>query len=112
MTGQMMLPSNKKLTVYYKMEPGCLGPDGASFIEDYCTFAQSQIAELDQYFINWVIEPRFDKTLPEIQYKINGKELAPSMVEKYLAVFDRELNAFEDHYNELLMGYIDTFLKR
>ncbi len=112
MKNNLPLPENRKLTVIYKMEPGCLGPTGASLIENYCQFAQQQIDHLDQDFINWVIEPRFDKTVAEIQYRINGKELLPSMVEKYLAVFDRSLDEFEENYNDKLMGYIDQFMQR
>ena len=106
------IPSEKKLTVFYKMEPGCLGPKGKSLIEDYCQFAQQQIECLDSEFVNWVIEPRFDKTLAEIQYKINGKELAPAMVERYLALFERNIDDFEEGFNDKLMGYIDLFLNR
>jgi len=105
------LANHKKLTVFYKMEPGCLGPDGISLIEDYCSFAQRNIEQFDYSFVNWVIEPRYDKSLPEIQYKINGRELLPDMVERYLAVFDRNLDEFEDSFNEKLTELIEHFLR-
>ncbi len=88
MKNNLPLPCNKKLTVIYKMEPGCLGPNGPLLIEAYCQFAQSRIANLDQDFVSWVIEPRFDKSLAEIQYRVNGRQLHPAMVEKYLSVFN------------------------
>lgn len=112
MKNDLPLADNKKLTVIYKMEPGCLGPEGTSLIEDYCQFAQKRIAKLDQDFINWVIEPRFNKTLAEIEYRVNGKQLHPAMVQKYLAIFERNLSEFEELYNDKLMGYIDQFLNR
>lgn len=112
MKNNLPLPANKKLTVNYKMEPGCLGPDGPSLIEAYCQFAQRQITDLDRDFVNWVIQPRFDKNLAEITYEVNGRELRPTMVEKYLAVFDRNLDEFEEQFNDKLMKYIDQFLNR
>jgi len=108
----MNLPDHKKLTVFYKMEPGCLGPDGVSLIEDYCHFAQSSIEKLNYSFANWVIEPRYDKNLPEVQYKINGRELLPSMVERYLVFFDITLDGFEDSFNEILTEAIEEFVCR
>lgn len=106
------IPSEKKLTIVYKMEPGCLGPAGPELIEEYCHFAQQKIETIDSNFVNWMIQPRFDKSLPEIQYLINGKELKPAMVKKYLALFDREIDNFEEQYNDKLMDYIDQFLNR
>ncbi len=112
MKGNLNIPANKKLTVVYKMEPGCLGPNGAALIEDYCQFAQQQISQFNQEFVNWVVEPRFDKSLAEIKYEINGKELLPTMAERYLAKFDHNLDDFEEQFNEQFMNYIEQFLKR
>jgi len=108
----MNLAEEKKLTVFYKMEPGCLGPQGETMIEQYCRYAQEKIEGLDENFVNWVIEPRFDKKLPEVQYKVNGKELISSMVERYLAVFGRDLDEFEESFNQKLTEMIEEFLDR
>ena len=32
--------SNLQLAVIYRVEPGCLGPEGAAHIEGFCQFAQ------------------------------------------------------------------------
>jgi len=108
----MNLPDQKKLTVFYKMEPGCLGPDGVSLIEAYCQFAQTRLEKLDDSFVIWVVEPRYDKSLPEVQYKINGRELISNMAERYLAAFDRELDEFEDSFNKILTEAIEEFVCR
>jgi len=106
------LSDNKKLTIFYKIEPGCLGPDGTSLVEAYCQFAQNSIGKLDYSFVSWVIEPRYDKRLPEVQYKIGGRELLPNMVERYLAVFGKTLEEFEDSFNEVLTEAIEEFVSQ
>ena len=37
----------KKLLVMYRIEPGCLGPQGADYVEEFCVFAkQSNVYNL------------------------------------------------------------------
>jgi len=112
MNDQQELPSHKKLTVVYKMEPGCLGPNGVETIEGYCQFAQKEIASFNGQFVKWLIQPRFDKSLAEIEYQIDGKRLSSQMAAKYLSVFECDLDDFEEQYNNKLMDYIEIFLER
>ena len=37
------LPLYKKLLVMYRIEPGCLGPQGADYVEEFCVFAKQKI---------------------------------------------------------------------
>ena len=112
MKDSLPLEEHKKLMIQYKMEPGCLGPQGESLVDEYCRYAQEKIDSLNGDFVHWVIEPRSDKKDPEIKYQINGKDLLPAMVERYLAVFGRDLEEFEDQFNEQLMDYIEDFMGR
>ena len=106
------LPQEKKLTVICRVEPGCLGPDGLDHIEDFCNFAQKQVEPIDFDFIHWLLVPRFDKSLPEMQYKIGDKRLTQSNAEKYLEMFNKNLDEFEEHLNEKLTQLINQFLGR
>ncbi len=110
MTTNLPLSDEKKLTVIYRVEPGCLGPDGENLIGEFCSFAQAQIKQLDTDFIHWHLVPRNDKALPEMQYKINNKTLSHNKAVKYLAAFDRQLDDFEDHLNEKLADLIELHL--
>jgi translation initiation factor 2 alpha subunit (eIF-2alpha) len=112
MVYDLPLPSYKKLSVIFRVEPGCLGPDGVDHIEDFCKFAKKEVLELDADFVRWVITPRYDKTLAETEYKINNKRLTHDKAEKYLGVFGKNPDEFEEHLQEKLSILIDQYLGR
>lgn len=112
MNHMLPLPQDKKLTIVFRVEPGCLGPDGHSQVEDFCFFAQKEFEQLDSDFIHWEITPRFDKSLPEMQYQINNKKLTHDKAEKYLSLFNKGLDEFEAHLHNTLASQIDKFLGR
>lgn len=104
------LPQDKKLTVIFRVETGCLGPEGISHIDDFCNFAQKDIETVDADFVHWELIPRHDKTLPEMQYKINNKGLDHDKASKYLQLFNKDLDEFESHLHEKLAELIDQYL--
>ena len=103
------LQDNKKLSVTYRVEAGCLGPDGVNHIAEFCKFAQLALQTLDSDFVLWNIVHRNDKTLPETQYKVDGKIMNHYQAEKYLAVFGKSLDEFEGHLSEELTTLIHQF---
>ncbi|MDP5039346.1 MAG: hypothetical protein NWQ26_00530 [Paraglaciecola sp.] len=112
MNVDLPLPLYKKLTVTFRVEPGCLGPDGIDHIEKFCKFAKQDVDTLDSDFVRWVITPRFDKSLLETEYKTNNKRLDHDKAQKYLRVFGKELDDFEEHLQDRLAELIDEFLGR
>ncbi|MCC2618055.1 hypothetical protein LJ739_17505 [Aestuariibacter halophilus] len=108
MTAQR-LPLYKKLTVTFRVEPGCLGPDGKDHIEAFCRYAKNAVAPLHNEFVRWVITPRYDKSLPETEYKTNGKRLSAEQAAQYLGIFEQSLSEFEEHLEEQLSELIDDF---
>jgi translation initiation factor 2 alpha subunit (eIF-2alpha) len=112
MAHNLPLPLYKKLTVIFRVEPGCLGPDGIDHIEGFCKFAKKKVTDLDADFVRWVITPRYDKSLAETEYNINNKLLDHAKAEKYLRVFNKELNNFEEHFQDTLSILIDEYLGR
>ena len=109
---QNLLPlhDDKKLTVTYRVEAGCLGPDGLNYITDFCNFAQSELQISDSDYIVWNIVHREDKTLPEIQYGLLGKIINDGKAEKYLSLFGKTLDDFEYHLSEHLATLIRQFM--
>ena len=105
------LPDNKKINVQYRVEGGCLGPTGDDLVEDFCQFAQLKFNEIDSQFVLWSIIPRFDKSLPELQYMLNNKLLSREQSEKYLSLFQRSLNDFEEQIDEHLVIMIEQFME-
>ncbi len=108
----MPLTPEKKLNVLYRVEPGCLGPDGIQQIEDFCRFAEIEVKTVDSELIHWEIVPRYDKKLDEMTYRVMGKKLSYQQAEKYLTIFDKSLDNFEEHLHEKLAELIEKFLGR
>jgi len=104
------LPKEKKLHVLFRLEPGCLGPKGIDLIEGFCEFANSKISELP--YASYLFVPRFDKTLPEWEYKINSLNLSNEKVESYLAIFSQVKSQFEEGLEEKVTEYIEIYLNR
>lgn len=110
MKDSLPLPESKKLTVTYRVEPGCLGPQGEDFIDEFCVFAQKSVESLDSDYVIWSIIPRNDKTLPEVQYNVLGKKMNHVQADKYLDVFGKSLDDFEVHLDDRLVNLIDEFI--
>ncbi|GGI90650.1 hypothetical protein [Shewanella gelidii] len=98
------------LTIMYRIEPGCLGPDGLEHVEAFCLVSQKFFNQTDKLGIEWHIVPRYDKTLSEFQYSVASKRLDSCQAEKVLSAFNLDLNtvleSFEDKLPELIDQYI------
>lgn len=105
-----LLPLNndKKLAVTYRVEAGCLGPDGLNYISDFCKFAQEKLQTSD--YIVWNIIHREDKTLPEIQYSLLGKMANSDKADKYLSIFGNNIDDFESQISDDLGTLIRLFM--
>ncbi|RJG40283.1 hypothetical protein [Motilimonas pumila] len=108
----MVLPDDKKLIVICRVEPGCLGPQGVDYIEDFCLYAEQSLLSVDSAYIRWRIIPRYDKSLPETQYMVADRKLSPEQGHKYMSMFDKNLEDFEEHLHEKLSELIDQHLGR
>jgi len=104
------LPQDKKLTVLFRVESGCLGPTGEEHIEDFCLFAEKELKVVDANYMNWMITPRHDKSEPEIEYKVNNKNLSHDKAAKYLGIFDKNLDDVEERLHDKLSILIDQHL--
>jgi len=107
---KLPLKNEQKLTVVCRIEAGCLGPDGDDHVDEFCAFGQPHVEPIDADFVLWKIVPRLDKTLPEMHYSINGKVLDHTKAEKYLGLFGKDLNAFEEHLHDKIAQIIDDYL--
>ncbi|MBW8190220.1 hypothetical protein K0504_04150 [Neiella marina] len=105
-------PEQNKLTLTYRVEPGCLGPDGKDHIEGFCQFANRAVSTLDADFVNWQVIPRYDKSLPEMEFSVRGKSLPRSKAEQYLAAIDADLDEFEAHLGDALVRMIEAYRNR
>jgi len=112
MKEKLPLPDEKKLVVVCRVEAGCLGSKGADHIDAFCEFAQKEYLATDSDYITWQIVPRHDKSLPEMQYRVNNKKISRDQASKYLEVFKVRLGSFEDQMQEKLGMLIERHLGR
>ncbi len=112
MQHQLPLSKDKKLSVTYRVEPGCLGPNGKNHIEDFCQFTQKQVETIDADYVHWLITPRYDKSLAELQYNVLGKKMTHQQAIKYLALFDKDLEEFEGHLCDKVSELIEEYLRQ
>jgi len=110
METKLPLPKDKKLMVVFRVEPGCLGPEGEDHIDKFCSTAQKEVEPIDSDFVHWELVPRHDKSLPEMQYQINHRDLTHDKAARYLQVFNKNLDEFEGHFHEKLASLIDEYL--
>lgn len=99
-----------QLTVVFRVEPGCLGPEGENTVIEFCSFAQEKINPIKSICIHWLIIPRDRKTDPEIQYKVGDKTLTREKAEKYLQIFKLNSEALEQHLLDNITDLIEQFL--
>lgn len=109
MNFSLPLPQDKKLTVVFRVEPGCLGPQGADYIESFCRYAHNGVESIDSDFVHWELVPRYEKSLPEMQYMINNKQLTQQKAQKYLEMFNKNLDEFEGHFHDKLTELIEQY---
>jgi len=105
-------PEERKMRVLFRIEPGSLGPDGAEHVVEFCLFAQAQFQACSVYYLNWVIEPRFDKKLKEMNFELGSKELDKAQVDKYFAFFGENYAHFVEQLENNLEAMIDQYFGR
>ncbi|GAB2992581.1 hypothetical protein [Psychrosphaera aestuarii] len=104
------MPSDTKLCVLLRVEPGSLGPKGLDHVEDYCVVANRYFQKIHNHLITWNVVPRYDKTLPEIDFFINGKHLSSEQANKMLVLINKDEDSLETEAMEHVSNLIDKYL--
>lgn len=108
----MSLPEENKITVIFRIEAGCLGPQGISHVANFCAKAHQSFINLHPDFMNWKVIPRLDKTQPELDYSISDRPLTRDHASKYLQHFNLEIDKFEMELFDKLPEMIDQYFGR
>lgn len=98
-----------KLAIRFRLEPGCLGPTGADYIDDFCRLINQ--VEFTYPFVTLEVVPRNDKTLPEWEYLLNGKLISEDQAERVLSVNDFNLDGMEEKVEEFITLKVEKFMK-
>ena len=107
-----VLPKDKRLTVIFRVEPGCLGPEGKNHIDKFCKLAQKEIETEAPDFVHCLVVPRNDKSQSETQYKVGAKILTHDKAKKYLKIVELNIDEVEGQLLEKITYLIEQFLDR
>ncbi|MDH5392391.1 MAG: hypothetical protein OEY11_04295 [Gammaproteobacteria bacterium] len=110
MNARLTLPDEKKLTVIFRIEAGCLGPSGEEHVNDFCQYVEEQVSSIEPNLVHWHIVPRTNKTLPEMEYNINHKKLSHDKAGRYLKLFSKNINDFEEHLHDRTAFLVEQYL--
>jgi len=101
-----------KITVICRVEPGCLGPDGADHVVEFCKLGQKEFDLIDSDHVNWEIIPRLDKNKAEIQYKLNDRYLSEQQASLYLKALGKDPETFEEALFKQLAESVNHYFGR
>ena len=101
-----------RLTIVFRLEPGCLGPDGKQYIEEFCVLVQHAFAKKTIGIVNWEIIPRYDKLLPETEYRLGERGFSRDKALRYLGACGKDLDTLESQLNLALPRMIEQYLAR
>lgn len=108
----MQIPHDKRITVNFRIEPGCLGPEGDTIVDAFCMNANKKLSISYPDYINWNVTPRHDKTLPELDYGIGRRSLSREHAERYLSMLNIQIEQFEIKVFDQLPDLIDQYFGR
>jgi hypothetical protein len=104
--------NTSKLVILCRLEPGCLGPDGVDHINTFCRVAERALVTLNADVCHWLLAPRVDKSLIEIQYSLAGKVLSRDKAIKFIGSYDQDLNVIEERFEDKLTQLINQYIAR
>ncbi|WP_394129957.1 hypothetical protein [Shewanella maritima] len=102
----------KRLTIIYRLEPGCLGPDGVDHILPFCQLINTALRKKEHPYVCWQVVARHDKSLPETQYFVAGKLLSQPQAQVYLAKAEQSLGDTVEQFEEMLTQFINHYIAR
>lgn len=106
------LAEHQKITVTYRVESGCLGPEGASLIEPFCAFAQQEVNTFATDVVKWKIVARTDKSQPEMQFSLMNKRISPAQARVYFQLLGKDFSLFEEEFVEFFYHVIECYMGR
>ncbi len=100
-----------QMILVYRVEPGCLGPDGVDHVEAFCQFSNRTTVPESLGSIRWMFIPRYDKSLPEFEFRLKGKQLNATQCAAYLARLQLTMDDLELLMGEITAELIERFLR-
>ena len=105
-----VIMSVPKLTLLFRVEPGCLGPEGKQHIDTFCALAMQVFPRLEPELLNWEIVPRHDKKLDEMEFHLAGRRLSEDQADQYLHRAGCDLDHLKERIDETLAMLVERYL--
>lgn len=103
--------NDKRLLVECRVEGGCLGPEGASHVDDFCYFAETEFQPFHSEQVTWKFLRRQNSQHAEVEYKLIGKKLSHQQASKYLDLFGIDMSEFESDIDDRLIALIERYMQ-
>ena len=103
--------NEQQLLVECRVEGGCLGPEGASHVDDFCYFAESEFRNFHPDKLRWKFLQRQNSQQAEVEYKLIGKKLSPQQASKYLNILGIDMSEFESEIDDRLIVLIERYME-
>lgn len=100
------------LVLVYRVEPGCLGPQGSDHIDGFCDYADQHLSQSNLPHATLQLQPRRDKTLDEMQYQLSNKRLTDEQVSRYFQTIKASRDDFEEAVFKKIATLIEQYLGR
>lgn len=100
------------MTLLFRIEPGCLGPDGRQHIETFCKLAEQVYLRHPLTGVQFEFVPRYDKQLPEREFLLGERTLNREQAVRLMEHYGHELPHIEaqldDTLSRLITHYTDA----
>ena len=94
--------------IRFRLEPGCLGPTGLDYIEDFCTLVNK--VQFSLPFAKLTVIPRYDKTLPEWEFLLNSKLISEQQAGRFLSVHEYTVMDIEVETEQFITVKVEQFI--
>ncbi|MCF6441280.1 hypothetical protein L1077_17735 [Pseudoalteromonas luteoviolacea] len=101
--------SDLLLYIQLRLEPGCMGPQGKDHIEAFCK--KENASPWQNQFATVSVVPRYDKTLPEWEYRVKNKLLSTEQADKFISMHDMTKPDLEDDIESHMAEEIDAYMQ-
>lgn len=98
--------------IFYYIEAGCLGANGAQVVDGFCDFLEKKLNSTHAKLCYWSIQPLSDINLPHFKYVLEDKKLSLEQATRYLEKHQFTLKQFEDDIDDLVIDFIEEYLGR
>ena len=102
-------PPLAAMTLLFRIEPGCLGPDGRQHIETFCKLAEQVYLRHPLNGVQFEFVPRYDKQLPEREFLLGERTLNRNQAIRLLEHYGLELARIETQLDDTLSRLISHY---